>query len=49
LGNGSYVEIMLSDTDVEKHGADMEEGEIGEEGRQPLRKLRKGLEKTWQE
>jgi hypothetical protein len=31
-GNGSYVEIMLSDTNVEKRGADVEEGEIGEEG-----------------
>jgi hypothetical protein len=32
LGYGSYVEIMFSNTDVEKHGADVEEGEIGEEG-----------------
>jgi hypothetical protein len=31
-GNGSYVEIMLNDKDVGKRGADVEEGEIGEEG-----------------
>jgi hypothetical protein len=30
-GSGGYVDIMLSDTDVEKRGADVEEGEIGEE------------------
>jgi hypothetical protein len=30
-GSGSYVDIMLSDTDAEKRGADVEEGEIGEE------------------
>jgi hypothetical protein len=30
-GSGGYVEIMLSDTDAEKHVADVEEGEIGEE------------------
>jgi hypothetical protein len=28
---GSYVEIMLSDTDAGKHDADVEEGEIGED------------------
>jgi hypothetical protein len=28
-GNGSYVEIMLSDTNVGKRDADVEEGEIG--------------------
>jgi hypothetical protein len=30
-GSGGYVDIMLSDTDVEKRGADVEEGEIGKE------------------
>jgi hypothetical protein len=30
-GSGGYVEIMLSDTDAEKRGADVEEGMIGEE------------------
>jgi hypothetical protein len=29
-GSGGYVDIMLSDTDVEKRAADVEEGEIGE-------------------
>jgi hypothetical protein len=29
LGRGSYVEIMLSDTDAGKRDADVEEGEIG--------------------
>jgi hypothetical protein len=31
LGGGSYVEIMLSDTDAGKRDADVEEGEIGED------------------
>jgi hypothetical protein len=30
-GDGSYVEIMPSDTDAGKHDADVEEGEIGED------------------
>jgi hypothetical protein len=30
-GGGSYVEIMLSDTDAGKRDADVEEGEIGED------------------
>jgi hypothetical protein len=29
--SGGYVDIMLSNTDAEKRGADVEEGEIGEE------------------
>jgi hypothetical protein len=37
---------MLSDTDVGKSDADVEEGELERKMMQPLRKLRKGLEKT---
>jgi hypothetical protein len=40
--NGSYVEIMLSNTDVEKRGADMEEGEIGEEGEAAAEEVAEG-------
>jgi hypothetical protein len=42
-GNGSYVKIMLSDTDVEKCGADVEEGEIGEEGDAAAKEVAEGF------
>jgi hypothetical protein len=40
---------MLSDTDVEKRGVNVEGARLVRRAKQPLGKLRKGLEKAWRE
>jgi hypothetical protein len=41
-GGGSYVEIMLSDTDAGKRDADVEEGEIGEDADAAVEEVAEG-------